>query len=272
MDIQLGLCAPMEPRMLYISVDDGGSGALWYELNRQTNPYSKMWVTEKALRGYLAGIRVRQVEVTVSGKKTLKEKIEIVMNAGPAGSFTIRAGADTQFARSVALSLMEVADPADFARPMELAVRPGTKSPKTVFASFRFADTGAVLRYEADADIELAHIVTHLQSIIGDGGLHEEESDSAEDGAPPSFRPPAPRDDAPPSDPSKANESQIKEILRCGKLASLAFEPGTPNESITELNAFCEKWSGGDFKTIYDLTVQAAIDFRKAVLNYQEQG
>lgn len=258
MDIQFGLRKAMAPRMLFVQPAEDGSGAAWYELDRSKNPPAKVWITDDALCGFLAGIRIRTVGTT----RGPKDKFELLMNCGPAGSFTIRAGADTKFARSVVLALMTIATPDEMKAPLELAVKPGDQG-KIVFASLRDIQTGRLIKYEWDPNLDLADVLGHLQSIIGDGGLQESEEHETED-AGGAHATTSTADGA-----GNANDAQHKELLRCGVLAGLAFEVGKPNESLTELNNHCGniyKNADGSPKTIYQLTRDEAIEYRKTLL------
>lgn len=244
MERTLGLAAPPQRRYLYIGQDEQNSNSCWYEL---TEDFKKHYLPERGLWGYLAGVRFRMVKTS----KGDKLKFELLMDAGQ--PFTIRAGAETTFTRGVLLALAEIANPEDLGKLLCVAVQPSEQNTKIVFGSVYFGETGQRIKAEWDKDLDLPSILGHLQTIVGDGGLpdeeHHDEDGSAEDPGPPVNR-------------ASTNDSQRKELLRCAVLAGLAFEPGTPNESVAELNKHCQ----GIYGKNYDqLTRDEAIEYRKTL-------
>jgi hypothetical protein len=255
----LGLCAEPIPQYLFIGQDEGGSGSCWYSLDyskNEKNP-AKIYHTLPGVKGYITGLRIKTSK-TSHGEKA---KLDVSVESGDE-SFVVRAGADTQFARSLILSLLAIDKPQELTGILTIVTHPGEKNRKIVFA--RVYVGARQIKYVYDGTMDLADPFAALQAILGSDGQSDEESDSAEDV--PDHETPWNQGEQPsaPATNNAANEAQVKELKRCGVVAGLAHKLEGEELDISELNRECARLYDG--KKIDEISRDQAIEFRKTLL------
>jgi len=286
-EITLGFCDPPKRRYLFVEKDERDPTICWHEVDFSTTPTKQLPAPKAAITGYITGVKVKEVDQGQYGKKL---KLVIFMDAGE--EFAIQSSITTWFSRNLLQELSAINDPNELTGPLTIAVKPGEK--KNVFASLFIKTTGRQVKVDTDKTQDLLPLVRNLQSIFGDGGQDEDDTRSdepdetrGEDEVPDHEAPwnnetprsvnheyqtgkAAPQQPAPMSEEEKRrHDNQVRELKRVGALAGLAFEPGTENESIIELNQHCGglyKHADGKPKTIEQLTRDEAIEYRKTLL------
>lgn len=260
---KLGLCNPPYPRYLFVGQDEGDSGACWYELNENKN---RIYVTERAIAGYLTGIRLEERDM---GKFGMKWKLDLLLSADQ--PFVIRTGVDTIFARGVILGLnaLAVEDALNLTEPIMIVVAPSKQEKKVVFGSVYVEATGRRVKYEWEKDAELVPLIRHLQTFVGDGGGHDDSEVEEESHGSPApdnrsnYRDAQPRTERP---AGLANADVLKELKRVGANVGYVTDEDPPLLDIDQLNAECHKHFGY-CKTIEDLKTGDAIEFRKILMS-----
>lgn len=255
-EIQLGLGKPPVRRFLFIQQDERDPSMCWHELDFSTTPPKQIAVPESAITGYFTGLRLKEVASERHGSKW---KLDIYMDAGE--PFALRSGADTTFSRNVLLALATIDDPLQLAEPFTIAVSPGEK--KNVFAAVYFAKTGQRIKAEWDKTAELVPIVSHLQTIFGDGGQGDEVNEEGY-GSPAPDSTPNYRDSQPRSEVTAraglATADQIRELTRVGRLQGLV-----DGDDCSKLNDDCARLHKG--RMMIDLTTGEVIEYRKTLLS-----
>jgi len=248
-DFELGLCDEPARIFLYIAQDESGSGACWYRLDRTRNPPAKVFEPQRAIRGYISGLRVAKVTTEKHGDK---DKLDIFMNCGER-TYAIRAGVETVFARGVLLSLLAIEDPEVLKGLLTIVAAPSKDNAKIVFGQVFITTTAQRVPFEWDKHIDLRESVTFLQTVLGDAGQsHDDE----------------PRDEVEtvPDDIAEGDRHKlmVAELTRCGVLAGLAHVGPDSKTDLTELNKECARLYKG--KTIDKLTREEGIAFRKTLM------
>lgn len=251
-EIQLGLGDPPVRRYLYVGQDEGDSGACWYEYNHDRG--SKTYVPQRALTGYITGLRLAEHNMGRHGKRW---KLDILMDAG--APYAIRSGADTVFTRGVvlALSALEASDNLQLKEPMAIVVSPSKEQTKIVFGAVYTAN-GSRVKFEWDKDADLISHIRYLQQYLGDGGVADDDHQD-EDSEPRSVRPP--QWSGPPSGNGHsarpaglANESQLTELRRVAGVKQV------------DLRDECARLFPHAVNGVEDLTSVEAIEFRKTLM------
>lgn len=261
---ELGLGDPPERRYLYVSQDDTDSSSCWYEYNFNTN--TKTPVPQRALTGYITGLRCHSVTSKRHGTKT---KLDIFVDAGQ--PFAIRSGLETVFTRGIILSLIAIPDAETMRQALTICATPSKEHGKVVFGSVYLATTGTRVKFEWDKQVDLAHLIEALQTIYTTGDL-ESESDNEDhgnaeadhhdwmDARPAPATRPAPSSGHTNGKPISAD--QMKEIKRLAVVKGMSLESGEVNMIL--LNQECGLHYGG--RSVDYLTFSEAIEFR-ALLN-----
>jgi hypothetical protein len=254
---KLGLCDPPVPTYLYIGQDEEKRGC-WYTLNYDTR--IRTFIPQRGLRGYLVGIRAREVKSERYGKKW---KIELLIDADRL--YVIRAGAETVFARGLILALAAVESPEALHEVMTICVAPSEQNSKIVFGSVYCGNT--LIKFQWDNNAPLMPLVQYLQSVVGSGGSDtdvdshegEGEDDSLSGEMDPEAQAPQQRR------AGLATSEIIKEIKRCGAQVGYVTDANPPMLDLDKLNEYCASLYEG--RVITELTVAEAIDFRKTLLS-----
>lgn len=260
---KLGLCNPPFPRYLFVGQDEGDSGACWYELNENKN---KIYVIERAIAGYLTGIRLEELDMGKYGKKW---KLDLLLDAGQ--PFVIRSGVDTVFARGVILGLnaLAIEDALNLTQPIVIVVAPSQQEKKVVFGSVYIEATGRRVKYEWEKDADLVPLIRHLQSFVGDGGGHDEsEGEEESHGSPapdsrPNHRDAQPRNERP---AGLANADVLKELRRVAVSIGYVTDDDPPKLDVTLLDRECSS-KFPYCHTIEDLRTGDAIEFRRILIS-----
>lgn len=270
-DIILGLCDPPKRIFLFISRAEDGSGSCWYmrDFDRDINTP----IPQRAIKGYISGIRITATMISVPGKpeKVPKDKLDVFIDCGEL-SYALRCGSNTEFARGLVQALIAIEDPEELKGVLTIETVPGDKNKKVVFASVYITATGQKVKYTDDKVMNLHDPVKFLQSVWGNGGEADDDysSDAQRDAGVDQQRDERSSESLPVStEEEKRHQLQVRELKRVGALAGLAFEPGTAHESLVELNSHCGaiyKNVDGSPKTIEQLTRDEAIKYRKTLL------
>lgn len=260
---ELGLCDPPRVTILYVGRDEAGAGDCWYEWDH--NSKQRTYVAQRALKGYITGIRVRGVQFEKWGEKS---KLEVFIDADR--PYMIRSGGNTAFTRGLIQSLGAVEDNLDLQEVVTITVTPGNE-PKVVLASVYLANNQKV-KYQSDRTSDLQPLLEGLQSVLGSGPSREDEAehhdeDPGDADLPADHRRRSTPSLSSPRAPGLANADQLKELKRCG--AAIGYIIGSadtdnPECDIDRLNHECGSFFNG--KAIEQLTVAEAIEFRKILL------
>lgn len=255
--VRLGLGDPPIRTYLYVAQDESDSASCWYKFDHDSK--AKLPVQQRALTGYISGLKLHET----SGKFGKKEKLDILMDCGPAGPYAIRSGLSTTFSRGIILALITIEDKETLLEPLTIVVSPSKDNTKIVFGAVYIAATGQRVKFDWDKEADLHDLVRVLQSVVGDGGSIDTETDQEEHGAShgSDHREPPPRTGHP---SSLANNAQIQELKRVG--ASVGFVGEDQQLDIDWLNRECQKHYP-DAATIEQLTVAEAIEFRQTLMS-----
>lgn len=257
-ELELGLGAPPDRRYLFVGQDEQDTNSCWYALNHDTK--TKIPVPDRALTGYITGLRCREVKTRFGPKW----KLDILMDAGT--PFGIRSGLDTTFTRGVVLSLIAIEDEEKLRDALVIVVTPSTDNQKIVFGSVYLARTGQRVKYVWDKDAELVPLIQNLQSVLGDGGEVDMPDDSEAEAAGAGGR----EHSGQGRPAGLANADQIKELKRVGASVGFVTDDTPPVLDLSLLNAECgSKFQNGDGsgKTIEQLTSNEAIEFRRLLMS-----
>lgn len=249
--IPLGLGNPPDRRYLYVSQDDSNSGACWYEFNVEAN--RKTDVVERALTGYITGLRLK----SVTGKFGTKLKFDILMRADRL--YAIRSGAETTFTKGIvqALIALETGDRTtlDPSRPLTIVVSPSTANSKIVFGAVYTAD-GTRVKFEWDKDIEVVPLIEHLQTIFGNGGQGDDDHQDEDEEPRARDERTQPHSNGQSHANGMASEAQIKELIRAGGVAGYVDH---------ELDKHCAGFYNG--RGIRQLSSIEAIEYRRTLMS-----
>jgi len=157
MEIIWGLQEPPMPVYLFVGENTvDGRVSLWYEFDH--NKLEPIPVFERALVGTLGNLILHAKEF--KGKWAVK--LDTVFQT-PDQNYVVRAGVETNFVRSLILSLVQVED---FDKPLTLVLSPGDDG-KVIFCAVHYTETNLKIKYEWDPEMRLLPIIQGLQKHLG---------------------------------------------------------------------------------------------------------